>query len=105
MPCHTGNWDGCQVFRVSDTMRITTCITLIHNSVPILESEVSPPEMRGKLLVSWQTFVAIGIFLGAAANCVFEGQWRHQFGIAFLPALPLLCLCFVIREFVFYVIL
>jgi hypothetical protein len=70
----------------------------MSNRVPILESEVSPPRMRGKLLVSWQTFVAVGIFFGAAANCIFQEQWRHQIGMAFMPALPLLCLCYVIRE-------
>jgi len=68
--------------------------------VPILESEVCPPKMRGKLLVSWQTFVAVGIFLGATANLIFAGHWRLQLGISFVPALPLLFLCYVIREFV-----
>ncbi|KAH6672832.1 putative sugar transporter [Halenospora varia] len=66
--------------------------------VPILESEVSPPKLRGRLLVSWQTFVAMGIFLGACANCTFHGQWRLQIGSAFIPAVPLLCLCYVIPE-------
>lgn len=70
----------------------------MHNSVPILESEVSPPQMRGRLLVSWQTFVALGIFFGALANCIFDGKWRLQIGIAFVPAIPLLCLCYVIPE-------
>lgn len=73
----------------------------MQNSVPVIESEVSPHLMRGKLLVSWQTFVAIGIFLGAAANLVFKGDWRLQFGIAFVPAVTLLCLCFIIGESVF----
>lgn len=63
-----------------------------------MESEVSPLKMRGRLLVLWQTFVAIGIFLGAGASCIFAGHWRLQFGIAFVPALPLLCLCYVIQE-------
>lgn len=57
--------------------------------------------MRGRLLVSWQTFVAVGIFLGASANCIFEGQWRQQLGIAFVPALILMVICYMIREFVF----
>ncbi|KAH0364808.1 MFS general substrate transporter, partial [Aureobasidium melanogenum] len=66
--------------------------------VPVIESEVLPPKLRGRLLVSWQTFVAIGIFLGAVANLIFEGYWRLQIGIAFVPAIPLLCLCYVIPE-------
>jgi Sugar (and other) transporter len=68
------------------------------NRIPILESEVSPPRMRGRLLVSWQTFVAVGIFLGASTNCIFHGDWRSQIGLSFLPAVPLLCLCYVISE-------
>ncbi|KAH0031911.1 MFS general substrate transporter, partial [Aureobasidium melanogenum] len=66
--------------------------------VPVIESEVAPPKLRGRLLVSWQTFVAFGIFLGASANCIFNGHWRWQIGIAFIPAVPLLCLCYVMPE-------
>jgi sugar transport protein len=67
--------------------------------VPVLESEVLLPELRGKLLVSWQTFVALGIWFGTVANLIFRTNWRHQIGIAFLPAVPLLCLCYVIPEY------
>ncbi|KAG9514313.1 MFS general substrate transporter, partial [Aureobasidium melanogenum] len=66
--------------------------------VPVIESEVAPPKLRGRLLVSWQTFVAVGIFLGAVANLIFNGHWRWQIGIGFVPAVPLLCLCYVIPE-------
>lgn len=73
--------------------------SLTHNRVPVIESEVAPPKLRGRLLVSWQTFVAIGIFLGAVTNLIFEGHWRWQIGIGFVPAVPLLCLCYVIPEY------
>jgi MFS family permease len=66
--------------------------------VPVLESEVLLPELRGKLLVSWQTFVALGIWFGAIANLIFHDSWRRQIGIAFLPAVPLIFLCYVIPE-------
>ncbi|KAE9978325.1 hypothetical protein EG328_001499 [Venturia inaequalis] len=66
--------------------------------VPVIESEVFQPEIRGRLLVSWQTFVAVGIFLGTSSNLIFHDSWRHQIGIAFIPAVPLLCLCYVIPE-------
>lgn len=48
--------------------------------VPVLVSEVVPPKMRGQLLVLWQTFVAVGISLGAAANCIFNetGAFRLE---------------------------
>jgi hypothetical protein len=67
--------------------------------VPVIESEVFQPEIRGRLLVSWQTFVAVGIFFGTSGNLIFHENWRHQIGIAFIPAVPLLCLCYVIPEY------
>lgn len=73
--------------------------------VPVLESEILLPKLRGRLLVSWQTSVAVGIWLGTIANLIFRDNWRHQIGIAFLPAVPLLCLCFVIPEYVMVLLL
>lgn len=67
--------------------------------VPVIESEVFQAEIRGRLLVSWQTFVAVGIFLGTSSNLIFSEDWRRQIGIAFIPAVPLLCLCYVIPEY------
>jgi MFS family permease len=66
--------------------------------VPILESEVAPARIRGRLLVSWQTFTALGIFLGNAANVILNRSWRWQTGCAFIPALILLILVFVCSE-------
>jgi MFS family permease len=37
-------------------------------TVPILTAEISPREVRGALLMSWQVFTAVGIALGSAAN-------------------------------------
>ena len=91
--------------------------------VPIFESEVSPPNSRGRLLVSWQTFTAVGILLGSAINLIFHGPenvpligsivpeltassdiWRHkiawrlQIASCAIPAIPLLCLAFLCSE-------
>jgi hypothetical protein len=91
--------------------------------VPIFESEVSPPNTRGKLLVSWQTFIAVGILLGSAVNLVFHGPqnvsppgpavlgypvfddnwrqnvaWRLQVASCAIPAIPLLFLAFSCSE-------
>lgn len=66
--------------------------------VPILESEVAPARIRGRLLVSWQTFTAGGIFLGSAANVILRATWRWQTGSAFVPAVILLTLVFVCSE-------
>ena len=91
--------------------------------VPIFESEVSSPNARGRLLVSWQTFTAVGILLGSAVNLVFHGPrtvppsgvdtlrypasddswrqkvaWRMQIASCAIPAITLLCLTVVCSE-------
>ncbi|KAL1956679.1 hypothetical protein VTO42DRAFT_6929 [Malbranchea cinnamomea] len=66
--------------------------------VPIYESEVAPAKIRGRMLVSWQTFTAFGIFLGFGANLIVNRYWRLQIGSGFIPAVPLLCLVFVCTE-------
>ena len=92
--------------------------------VPIFESEVAPPNTRGRLLVTWQTFTAIGIMLGSAVNIVFHGPrnipptgtnitdliafsdiwrqkaaWRLQVASCAIPSVPLLCLAFLCSEY------
>ena len=91
--------------------------------VPIFESEVSPPNTRGQLLVSWQTFTAVGTLLGSAVNLLFHGPqnlsppgsgvpgfpasddswrqkvaWRLQIASCAIPAIPLLFLAFLCSE-------
>ena len=90
--CH--NWQalfGCR-FLVGIGMGAKASV------VPILESEVAPARIRGRLLVSWQTFTALGIFLGSAANIILHNYWRWQTGSAFIPAVILLTLVFVCSE-------
>ena len=41
----------------------------------------------GSLVILWQTFVTLGLLLGAAANLIFHSYWRVQLGGAFIPAL------------------
>ncbi|KUJ16458.1 uncharacterized protein LY89DRAFT_558025, partial [Mollisia scopiformis] len=66
--------------------------------VPIFESEIAPARIRGRLLVSWQTFTALGIFLGSAANLIVHKDWRWQTASGFIPAVVLLTLAFVCSE-------
>ncbi|KAL3417130.1 hypothetical protein PVAG01_11130 [Phlyctema vagabunda] len=66
--------------------------------VPIFESEIAPARIRGRLLVSWQTFTALGIFLGNAANLIVHRDWRWQTASGFIPALILLTLVFLCSE-------
>lgn len=93
--------------------------------VPIFESEVCPSKTRGRLLVSWQTFTAVGIMFGSAFNLVFHGPrsiplagtivpelaassdlwrqkvaWRLQIASCAIPTIPLLCLAFLCSEYV-----
>lgn len=66
--------------------------------VPIFESEVSPSKIRGRFLVSWQSFVALGLFLGSCSNLIFHNNWRWQLASAFIPAVPLLFLVLICSE-------
>ncbi|EON67455.1 hypothetical protein W97_06709 [Coniosporium apollinis CBS 100218] len=66
--------------------------------IPIFESEVAPARIRGRLLVSWQTFTAFGVFLGASANLILRDNWRWQTASGFVPALVLLTLVFLGSE-------
>jgi len=66
--------------------------------VPIFESEIAPARIRGRLLVSWQTFTAFGIFLGNAANLIVRHSWRWQTASGFIPALILLIMVFMCSE-------
>ena len=58
--------------------------------VPILESEVTPSSKRGRLLVGWQVFVALGIFCGYTASYILRDNWRHQILSGAIPAFALL---------------
>ncbi|EKG15547.1 Sugar/inositol transporter [Macrophomina phaseolina MS6] len=63
-------------------------------TVPVYAAENSPAFFRGSFVMSWQLWVAFGIFLGFSANlAVYQVRdigWRLQLGSAFIPAVPLL---------------
>ncbi|KKY22843.1 putative sugar transporter [Diplodia seriata] len=65
-------------------------------TVPVYAAENSPAFFRGSFVMSWQLWVAFGIFLGFSANlAVYQVPrigWRLQLGSAFIPAIPLLIL-------------
>ncbi|KAK2778110.1 hypothetical protein FQN53_001877 [Emmonsiellopsis sp. PD_33] len=62
-------------------------------TVPVFSSEITPANVRGGLVMSWQVWTAFGILLGTSANLavvhVGDITWRLQFGSAFIPAVPL----------------
>ncbi|KAF1996419.1 MFS transporter [Amniculicola lignicola CBS 123094] len=62
-------------------------------TVPVFSAEVTPANVRGGLVMSWQVWTAFGIFLGTCANLAMMNvgkiAWRLQLGSAFIPAIPL----------------
>jgi MFS family permease len=72
------------------------------SSVPIFAAENSPAAIRGALVMTWQMWVAFGIFLGTCANLAVgkagDVSWRLQLGSAFIPAVPLIFLIFLCPE-------
>ncbi|KAM3530992.1 hypothetical protein MY4038_004664 [Beauveria bassiana] len=63
-------------------------------TVPIYSAEMAPHRIRGALVMFWQLWVVVGIFLGFVANIVVKDvgkiAWRLQFGSAFIPSFLLL---------------
>ncbi|KAL5333809.1 hypothetical protein BJX70DRAFT_391924 [Aspergillus crustosus] len=59
-------------------------------TVPIFSAEMSPARIRGALVMFWQLWVVIGIFLGLIANVAVKDtgdiSWRLQLGSAFIPS-------------------
>jgi sugar porter (SP) family MFS transporter len=60
-------------------------------TVPIYSAEMAPARVRGALVMFWQLWVVIGIFLGLLANIAFldlddDLEWRFQLGSAFIPS-------------------
>ncbi|KAL9599044.1 MAG: hypothetical protein Q9219_004078 [cf. Caloplaca sp. 3 TL-2023] len=56
---------------------------------------MAPARVRGALVMFWQLWVVVGIFLGFCANVIVKDTgdiaWRLQFGSAFIPSFILGC--------------
>ncbi|KAF7674591.1 plastidic glucose transporter 4 [Alternaria burnsii] len=63
-------------------------------TVPIYSAEMAPHRVRGALVMFWQLWVVIGIFLGFCANVIVKDtgriSWRLQLGSAFIPSFILM---------------
>ncbi|KAG9517167.1 MFS transporter, partial [Aureobasidium melanogenum] len=63
-------------------------------TVPIYSAEMAPARVRGALVMFWQLWVVIGIFLGFCANVIVKDvgriAWRLQLGSAFIPSFILM---------------
>ncbi|GKZ45858.1 hypothetical protein AbraIFM66951_008726 [Aspergillus brasiliensis] len=64
------------------------------STTSVYAAENAPARIRGALTMTWQLYVALGIFLGFSANLAVVNTgdiaWRLQLGSAFIPAVPLL---------------
>ncbi|KAI9146739.1 Polyol transporter 5 [Paramyrothecium foliicola] len=62
-------------------------------TVPIYSAEMAPARIRGALVMFWQLWVTVGIFLGFCANVIVKDvgdiAWRLELGSAFIPAFVL----------------
>nr|POF26310.1 myo-inositol transporter 2 [Quercus suber] len=69
---------------------------------PVFAAEIAPGHLRGSLVMNWQSFDAIGIFLGYTANVIVAGvgrtAWRWQIASSVLPTIILLSLIWVCPE-------
>ncbi|KAM5358558.1 hypothetical protein ACJZ2D_015172 [Fusarium nematophilum] len=62
-------------------------------TVPIYSAEMAPARIRGALVMFWQLWVTVGIFLGFCSNVIVKDvgriAWRLELGSAFIPAFVL----------------
>lgn len=60
-------------------------------TVPVYLSEISPPEIRGRILTLNQLLIVIGILTAYLVNLVFSGaeDWRAMFACGAIPSVAL----------------
>lgn len=59
---------------------------------PVYNSEIAPPKYRGRMVISFQANIVVGILLAYVSNYLLEGvggsnDWRWMLGIVALPSL------------------
>ncbi len=61
---------------------------------PIYISEIAPPKYRGRLVISFQVNIVLGILLAYFSNYLLSGlpdDWRWMLGIVAVPSLAFFC--------------
>ncbi|RFU27151.1 hypothetical protein B7463_g9175, partial [Scytalidium lignicola] len=90
---------GMAVSQTWDQLFVCRCLLgigmgLKEVTVPVFSAEISPANIRGGLVMSWETWTAFGILLGACGNLAVANtgsiSWRLQLGAALIPAIPLI---------------
>ncbi|THW36563.1 hypothetical protein D6D21_06568 [Aureobasidium pullulans] len=86
----TQDWVGLMICRLFMGLGMGIKIS----TIPIYSAEVSPANIRGGIVTSFQLWVAFGILLGFSTNLIFMDvgrlAWRFRLSAAFVPAMPLL---------------
>ena len=71
---------------------VGAAIGLASAAAPVYISEVSPPDVRGRLVTFFQLSVTVGIVVAYGVGLAFEpsGDWRWMLGLGAVPAIALL---------------
>src|SRR6188472_506745 len=71
---------------------IGIAIGLASATAPVYISEVSPPDIRGRLVTFFQLAVTVGIVVAYAVGLIFDssGDWRAMLALGAVPAVFLL---------------
>jgi sugar porter (SP) family MFS transporter len=71
---------------------IGVAIGLASATAPVYISEVSPPDIRGRLVTFFQLAVTVGIVVAYAVGVIFDssGDWRAMLALGAVPAVFLL---------------
>ena len=71
---------------------IGVAIGLASATAPVYISEVSPPDIRGRLVTFFQLAVTVGIVVAYAVGLIFDssGDWRAMLALGAVPAVFLL---------------
>jgi sugar porter (SP) family MFS transporter len=68
-------------------------IGLLSNVVPLYQSEMAPPKLRGALTSTYQLMITLGIFVAAFLDLEllqFQGGWRTAIWLQMIPAIVIL---------------
>ncbi|KAL2872395.1 uncharacterized protein BJX67DRAFT_386803 [Aspergillus lucknowensis] len=65
---------------------------------PIFAAEAAMEKSRGRILMLWQLFDAMGIALGFIVALIFRGSWEAQLGAPLIPSLALMILVMLCPE-------
>lgn len=70
---------------------------------PVYISEIAPPKYRGRMVISFQVNIVVGILIAYVSNYLLDGvggenDWRWMLGIVALPSLAFSFLMFLTPE-------